>query len=95
MKYIPWKSDQPIGRCWCGREFLEHHESVQISANDINFLSVQKNERWSAAKHTRCEATDAFGVIEFEGMAHPTKAQVRLHRLLLIMIIDKANPFLS
>jgi len=29
------------------------------------------------AKNTRCEPTDAFGVIEFEGMAHPTKAQVR------------------
>lgn len=83
MKYIPWRSDQAVGRCCCGREFLEHQENVQISANDMNFLSVKKNERWSVAKHTRCEATDAFGIIEFEGMAHPTKAQVRLDILLI------------
>jgi hypothetical protein len=45
--------------------------------NDVSFLSVNKNDRWSVQKHTRCEMTDAFGVIEFEGMAHPTKAQVK------------------
>lgn len=50
---------------------------MQIAANDINFLSVNKDERWSVPKHTRYEPTDAFGVIEFEGMAHPTKAQVK------------------
>jgi hypothetical protein len=43
----------------------------------MNFLSVNQDERWSIQKHTKCEMTDAFGVIEFEGMAHPTKAQVR------------------
>jgi hypothetical protein len=56
---------------------LEHNENVQISTNNMNFLSVNKDERWSIQKHTKCEMTDAFGVIEFEGMAHPTKAQVR------------------
>ncbi len=77
MKFLPLKNDQQSGRCCCGRDFLEHTENVQMAANDINFLSIQKDERWSVAKHTRCESTDAFGVIEFEGMAHPTKAQVR------------------
>ncbi len=76
IKFIPLKTDQQLGRCCCGRDFLEHNEHVQIVANDINFLSVKKDERWSIGKHTRCEPTDAFGVIEFEGMAHPTKAQV-------------------
>ncbi len=75
IKFIPSKTDQ--GRCFCGRYFLEHNENVQLATNDINFLSVNKDERWSVQKHTRCESTDAFGVIEFEGMAHPTKAQVR------------------
>jgi hypothetical protein len=56
---------------------LEHNENVQIEANHMNFLSINKDERWSVQKHTRNEPTDAFGVIEFEGMAHPTKAQVR------------------
>jgi hypothetical protein len=56
---------------------LEHNENVQIIANNMNFLSVHKDERWSIQKHTKLEMTDAFGVIEFEGMAHPTKAQVR------------------
>ncbi len=56
---------------------LEHNENVQTEANNMNFLSINKDERWSVQKHTRYESTDAFGVIEFEGMAHPTKAQVR------------------
>jgi transient receptor potential cation channel subfamily M protein 3 len=76
IKYIPSKNEQQIGRCCCGRYFLEHNENVQRVVNDINFLTVNKDERWSVPKHTRCEPTDAFGVIEFEGMAHPTKAQV-------------------
>lgn len=28
-------------------------------------------------KHTRSHPTDAYGTIEFQGSAHPTKAQVR------------------
>lgn len=27
-------------------------------------------------KHTRAQPTDAYGTIEFQGGAHPTKAQV-------------------
>ncbi|CAF3698093.1 unnamed protein product [Adineta steineri] len=75
MKFVLSKTNQDIGRCCCGRYLLEHNENVQIEANNINFLSVNKDERWSVQKHTRCEPTDAFGVIEFEGLAHPTKAQ--------------------
>jgi transient receptor potential cation channel subfamily M protein 3 len=78
IKFIPLKTDQQlVGRCCCGRDFLEHNENIQLAANNFHYLSIKKDERWSVAKHTRCESTDAFGVIEFEGMAHPTKAQVR------------------
>lgn len=31
---------------------------------------------WHPQKHTRAHPTDAYGTIEFQGSAHPTKAQV-------------------
>lgn len=31
---------------------------------------------WQPQKHTRPQPTDAYGTIEFQGGAHPTKAQV-------------------
>lgn len=78
IKYIPSKVDYHSGRCSCGKFLHEHDEQVQrTAANEMNFLAVQREERWSVQKHTRCDLTDAFGTIEFEGMAHPTKAQVR------------------
>jgi hypothetical protein len=76
VKFVPAKNSQESVRCCCGRYFLEHNDNVQLIANDVNFLSVNKDERWSVQKNTRCEPTDAFGLIEFEGLAHPTKAQV-------------------
>ncbi|CAF1325694.1 unnamed protein product, partial [Rotaria sordida] len=75
IKFIPSKIEQQIERCCCGRYFHEHNEHVKIASHDINFLSINKNEIWSTQKHTRTEPTDAFGIIEFEGMAHPAKAQ--------------------
>lgn len=36
-------------------------------------------DSWFPNKHTRSHPTDAYGTIEFQGSAHPTKAQyVRL-----------------
>ena len=35
--------------------FLNIMKNVQLIANDINFLSVNKDERWSIQKNTRCE----------------------------------------
>lgn len=32
---------------------------------------------WIAHKNTRPHPTDAYGTIEFQGGAHPTKAQVK------------------
>ncbi|CAF1499010.1 unnamed protein product [Rotaria sp. Silwood1] len=75
IKFIPSKIEQQLGRCCCGRFFLEHNEQIQIVSHDINFLTINKDEIWSIPKHTRTEPTDAFGIIEFEGMAHPAKAQ--------------------
>lgn len=34
---------------------------------------------WVPFKHTRPHPTDAYGTIEFQGGAHPTKAQVCAH----------------
>lgn len=76
VRFVPSKSAPDAGRCCCGRYLAEHDDTVQIEANSRNFLTVTKDERWSVQRHTRCEPTDAFGVIEFDGMAHPTKAQV-------------------
>ena len=75
IKYISSKVDYQLGRCSCGKYFVEHDEIVQRASNtEMKFLTVQKEERWTVQKHTRCDPTDAFGTIEFEGMAHPTKA---------------------
>ena len=78
MRFIPSKNNQQLGRCCCGKEFLGHQHGAPVTANDdANLLMVNKDERWSVQRHTRLETTDAFGLIEFEGMAHPTKARVR------------------
>ena len=77
IKFLPSKNNSQLGRCSCGKNFLEHPEDVQqLNTKELNLLSVKKDDRWSVQKHTRCEPTDAFGLIEFEGMAHPSKAQV-------------------
>lgn len=57
-------------RCCCGQSRITHPvvPGVEIgSPGDI----------WIAHKHTRPHPTDAYGTIEFQGGAHPTKAQVR------------------
>lgn len=77
IRFVPSKNIQDLGRCSCGRYLSDHDSAIQNESTNTNFLSVNKDERWSVQKHTRCESTDAFGVIEFDGMAHPTKAQVR------------------
>ncbi|CAF1143570.1 unnamed protein product [Adineta ricciae] len=74
-RFVPSKNLQDLGRCSCGRYLSDHDSAIQNESTNTNLLSVNKDERWSVQKHTRCEPTDAFGVIEFDGMAHPTKAQ--------------------
>uniref|UniRef100_A0A182QBJ9 Transient receptor potential cation channel trpm n=1 Tax=Anopheles farauti TaxID=69004 RepID=A0A182QBJ9_9DIPT len=59
-------------RCCCGQERRTH----QFAAG---FETGVLGDTWQASKNTRAQPTDAYGTIEFQGGAHPTKAQyVRL-----------------
>jgi transient receptor potential cation channel subfamily M member 3 len=66
IKFIP--SSKEEDKCCCGRERETH--SV-VSGIDVGILGDQ----WHPKKHTRAYPTDAYGTIEFQGSAHPTKAQ--------------------
>lgn len=57
-------------RCCCGQDRTTH---TVVPGIDIGVLG----DTWLPNKHTRPNPTDAYGTIEFQGSAHPTKAQVR------------------
>uniref|UniRef100_A0A182WB94 Transient receptor potential cation channel trpm n=1 Tax=Anopheles minimus TaxID=112268 RepID=A0A182WB94_9DIPT len=58
--------------CCCGQERRTH----QFAAG---YETGVPGDTWQASKNTRAQPTDAYGTIEFQGGAHPTKAQyVRL-----------------
>lgn len=56
-------------RCCCGQARQTHPTIPGIEHGSPGDL-------WLPNKHTRPHATDAYGTIEFQGGAHPTKAQV-------------------
>lgn len=56
-------------RCCCGQSRQTHPTIPGIEAGS-------PGDVWLPNKHTRPHATDAYGTIEFQGGAHPTKAQV-------------------
>lgn len=56
-------------RCCCGQSRQTHPTIPGIEPGSPGDL-------WLPNKHTRPHATDAYGTIEFQGGAHPTKAQV-------------------
>lgn len=56
-------------RCCCGQDRTTH---PVVPGIEIGVLG----DFWHPQKHTRAHATDAYGTIEFQGSAHPTKAQV-------------------
>ncbi|ETN57806.1 trpm [Anopheles darlingi] len=59
-------------KCCCGQERRTHQFVPGIDPGVSGDL-------WTPTKHTRPQPTDAYGTIEFQGGAHPTKAQyVRL-----------------
>uniref|UniRef100_A0A182NCC6 LSDAT_euk domain-containing protein n=1 Tax=Anopheles dirus TaxID=7168 RepID=A0A182NCC6_9DIPT len=55
--------------CCCGQERRTH----QFAAG---FETGVLGDTWQASKNTRAQPTDAYGTIEFQGGAHPTKAQL-------------------
>lgn len=56
-------------RCCCGQSRQTHPTIPGIEAGS-------PGDVWLPNKHTRSHPTDAYGTIEFQGGAHPTKAQV-------------------
>lgn len=56
-------------RCFCGQARQTHPIIAGIEPGS-------PGDTWLPHKHTRPHPTDAYGTIEFQGGAHPTKAQV-------------------
>ncbi|KPU76304.1 uncharacterized protein Dana_GF11877, isoform B [Drosophila ananassae] len=70
IKFIPCPKDDT--KCCCGQAQITHQTIPGIDSGSPGDL-------WLPTKHTRPQPTDAYGTIEFQGGAHPTKAQyVRL-----------------
>ncbi|XP_054741351.1 transient receptor potential cation channel trpm isoform X4 [Anastrepha obliqua] len=70
IKFIPCPKDET--KCCCGQARQTHQTIPGIE-------SGTSGDTWLPQKHTRAQPTDAYGTIEFQGGAHPTKAQyVRL-----------------
>ncbi|XP_067631887.1 transient receptor potential cation channel trpm isoform X2 [Eurosta solidaginis] len=70
IKFIPCPKDET--KCCCGQSRQTHQTIPGIE-------SGTPGDPWLPQKHTRAQPTDAYGTIEFQGGAHPTKAQyVRL-----------------
>ncbi|XP_017838227.1 transient receptor potential cation channel trpm isoform X1 [Drosophila busckii] len=70
IKFIPCPKDDT--KCCCGQAQITHQTIPGIESGSPGDL-------WLPTKHTRPQPTDAYGTIEFQGGAHPTKAQyVRL-----------------
>ncbi|XP_052793004.1 transient receptor potential cation channel subfamily M member 3-like isoform X2 [Mya arenaria] len=66
------RSNRDHGKCCCGRPESWQGHIVQV-------LGVPSEERWHPYRHTEAKTTDAYGVLEFQGAPHPSKAQyVRL-----------------
>ena len=63
--FIPSIKDP--NRCGCG-DILLIHQTRKIPV-------TKQIKEWIPDKHTLTSPTDAFGVIEFQGGAHPSKAQ--------------------
>ncbi|XP_053674658.1 transient receptor potential cation channel trpm [Anopheles nili] len=70
IKFIPSPKNGEI--CCCGQERRTHQFPAGCETGVLG-------DSWQASKNTRPQPTDAYGTIEFQGGAHPTKAQyVRL-----------------
>ncbi|KAL9916669.1 transient receptor potential cation channel, subfamily M isoform 21-T34 [Glossina fuscipes fuscipes] len=70
IKFIPCPKDDT--KCCCGQSRQTHQTIPGVDCGS-------PGDVWMPHKHTRAQPTDAYGTIEFQGGAHPTKAQyVRL-----------------
>ncbi|XP_062404765.1 transient receptor potential cation channel subfamily M member 1-like [Sardina pilchardus] len=60
-------------RCCCGRLSNQHVGLLSGSTGKSEDDTVE-GEKWSVTKHTQASPTDAYGVIEFQGGGHSSKA---------------------
>lgn len=70
-------------RCCCGQSRI-HHPTLGIEIGS-------PVDSWTPYKHTRMHPTDAYGTIEFQGGAHPTKAQVSQFASCLSVFAGKSS----
>ncbi|ROT71151.1 putative transient receptor potential cation channel trpm [Penaeus vannamei] len=68
IKFIPSSKDN--ARCCCGQLWQFHRDGSPAT------LRQSQELHWSPSRHTQLQPTDAYGTLEFQGGAHPTKAQV-------------------
>ncbi|XP_076047574.1 transient receptor potential cation channel, subfamily M isoform X4 [Oratosquilla oratoria] len=69
IKFIPSSKDN--ARCCCGQLWQCHRDGSPATLR----TQQGKEDHWSPSRHTQLLPTDAYGVLEFQGGAHPTKAQ--------------------
>lgn len=65
-------------RCLCGHSYTHHcgtGADVQSFASGGEAAEAER-EAWHPGLNTKPCPTDAYGTIEFQGLPHPTKAQV-------------------
>ncbi|XP_069984689.1 transient receptor potential cation channel trpm [Penaeus vannamei] len=67
IKFIPSSKDN--ARCCCGQLWQFHRDGSPAT------LRQSQELHWSPSRHTQLQPTDAYGTLEFQGGAHPTKAQ--------------------
>uniref|UniRef100_A0A0P4WG93 TRPM SLOG domain-containing protein n=1 Tax=Scylla olivacea TaxID=85551 RepID=A0A0P4WG93_SCYOL len=66
IKFIPSSKDN--ARCCCGQLWQYHRDGSPAT------LRHGEDLHWSPSRHTQLLPTDAYGILEFQGGAHPTKA---------------------
>lgn len=66
IKFIPSSKDN--ARCCCGQLWQCHRDGSPAT------LRHGEDLHWSPSRHTQLLPTDAYGILEFQGGAHPTKA---------------------
>ncbi|CAL4164580.1 unnamed protein product, partial [Meganyctiphanes norvegica] len=68
-KFIPSSRDN--ARCCCGQLWQYHADGSPATLR----TGEGEDLHWSPQRHTHLMPTDAYGTLEFQGGAHPTKAQ--------------------
>ncbi|KAI0984767.1 hypothetical protein GJ496_001038 [Pomphorhynchus laevis] len=69
--FISERNDQI---CGCGRHLKEHSEKAIHVSQDIPSAFQGSKVQWNVKRHTVSLPTNAFGIIEFEGTSHPSRA---------------------